>query len=323
MQGKAPNYKRAISRCANCKFMTTYTRSGSQPMCNRDDGNPFEIHPDCVCDNYEPIPQCCDDAECGSDAFDGIQTVGEKSTESSQLEWARREIDLLIKMESDPGYAPECAESAFRAYRSLCADGHSGVSIQLVKKILDDLIDLKPLTPLTGEDDEWSLIDDGFVDGRRHGIFQNRRYGSLFKSIYPDGTVKYSDVDRFVCVDMDNPRNRFYNSFMAEKAGEAESKVAKIEFPYTPPRRPIEIWCEQLLADYANGSYYTIRLDSLRYTDPETGLHVQDGIDRCFKDDGTKMVEIPRSEWDERKAIAKDKAGFDRTHSGINASGVD
>ncbi len=135
-----------------------------------------------------------------------------------------------------------------------------------------------------------------------------------------DGTVKYSDVDRFVCVDMDNPRNRFYNLFMAEKAGEAESKVAKIEFPYTPPRRPIEIWCEQLLTDYTNFFHDTIRIDSLRYIDPETGLHVQDRIDRCFKEEGTKMVKITRSEWDERKKLADElKRKFDETYEEVKA----
>jgi len=64
---RPPNYRQAIKRCKNCKFMfcklekslriptcETSTLVGI-PMCEYDKDNVFETHWDCVCDVYEPL----------------------------------------------------------------------------------------------------------------------------------------------------------------------------------------------------------------------------------------------------------------------------
>ena len=55
-----------------------------------------------------------------------------------------------VKAEQEAGakIIVACYESALRAYRSLERDGHSGMSVQITKSILNRLIDGKCLTPL-------------------------------------------------------------------------------------------------------------------------------------------------------------------------------
>ena len=70
----------------------------------------------------------------------------------SMIEWAKREIEIAQKRErgnasdGEWDYGGTCYDSAFKAFQSLCEDGHSGMSIGFTKNILNRLIDGKPLT---------------------------------------------------------------------------------------------------------------------------------------------------------------------------------
>lgn len=46
-------------------------------------------------------------------------------------------------------------------------------------EMLKRLLDFKPLSPLTGEDDEWEKVDDYIEDDK--ATYQNKRYFSVFK----------------------------------------------------------------------------------------------------------------------------------------------
>lgn len=76
------------------------------------------------------------------------------SLSDNESDWAAREVALASQKEresaedkDDWDYGVTCYESALRAYRSLERDGHSGMSIQITKSILNRLIDGKCLTP--------------------------------------------------------------------------------------------------------------------------------------------------------------------------------
>ena len=120
------------------------------------------------------------------------------SHEKSSMElWAEREVEIACKHEAPdrkPGewdYGCACYESALKAFRSLCEDGHSGFSISMTKFILNRLIEGKPLTSIEDTEDAWSDISDR--SGLRGEIanYQCRRMSSLFKYVYADGSVKY------------------------------------------------------------------------------------------------------------------------------------
>ena len=243
--------------------------------------------------------------------------------------WASREVKRFIERErrgaEEKGestmfhYVEMCAESALKAYCSLMEDGPSNNSIGITKGILNLLIDHKPLTPISGDDDEWVEV---WKDYKEHKTtYQNNRYSALFKDVYDDGLIEYHDNDRFVCVNKNNPHDRFYSGFITRKVVETGRKIAKITFPYIPLEKSVEIFVEELLTDYANGDYDTIHIDRLSYNEPETGTHVGDEIGRYFKCYGTGgMVEIDCEEWLERKCIAqKLKEKFDKVYDEVKA----
>lgn len=118
---------------------------------------------------------------------------------SSMERWAENEVAIACRREKPDrkdgewDYGCACYESALKAFRSLCADGHSGFSIGLTNAILNRLIDGKVLTPVEGTDDEWTKVFD------RHGrkTYQSKRMSSLFKDLDKDGNVRYNDTERY------------------------------------------------------------------------------------------------------------------------------
>lgn len=212
---------------------------------------------------------------------------------------AEKEIELACKREA-PGkiqdewdYGCACYESALKAFKSLAEDGHSGMSIRFTKVILDRLIDGHVLTPIEDTDDIW---DEHFYkkDGvERH--FQCKRMSSLFKDISKDGTVRYSDVGRYVGIDVGDDVG--YHSGLIDRIGE---EMFPITMPYLPFDKPFKFYTETFLVDSKNGDFDTVRIIFAIRPD---GEHLE--INRYFKDDGDSMVEIDKSEYLMRKEAAK------------------
>ena len=104
-------------------------------------------------------------------------------------------------------------------------EGHSGFSANYAISCLKRLLAYKPLTPLTGEDDEWMEVSDDTL--------QNKRYCAVFKNIK---TGKAYNIDGKV----------FWEWYTNEETGERfksyftcyESRV-DVEFPYDVPDSPI------------------------------------------------------------------------------------
>ena len=120
-------------------------------------------------------------------------------------EWGLNEIRLAIKHEKDEAekagkpedamYGVECYKSAYKAFRSLVLDRHSGLSIRITQKILNRLIDCKPLTVIEDIPEAWKLCEDIHYESKGiKEVYQCVRCGSLFKHVYKDGTVKYEEL---------------------------------------------------------------------------------------------------------------------------------
>ena len=109
-------------------------------------------------------------------------------------------------------------------------EGHSGFSASYAISILTKLMDFKPLSPLTGEDDEWNNLVENY-ESVPH--WQNKRRSSVFKNA--DGS----------CYDIDG--KVFWEWAMPYEEGEKpyksyytcrESRVP-VTFPYTVTDKPI------------------------------------------------------------------------------------
>lgn len=142
---------------------------------------------------------------------------------TAMINWAKRELDLA-------GY-PETAndnvndwmrKSVLDLMEVFCDEGHSGSSAPFAISLFTRLASWKPLTPLTGEPDEWMEVGPE--------VFQNKRSSSVFKDeagpYWLDGIVFwewFTDPDT-------GERHKLYFT-------NRDSRVP-ITFPFTMPDAP-------------------------------------------------------------------------------------
>lgn len=203
--------------------------------------------------------------------------------------WAENEIEIACKRErgdknpDEWDYGCACYESAYKAFKSLLRDEHSGMSIKFTQAILNRLINRKPLTAIEDTPDGWFLVTEG--------QYKSTRMPSLFKYVDESGTT-YSDIDRFICVDINGSgswRNRFIREIL--------DKEFPIDLPYYPCTDPYKVYVQEVLSDKNNGDFDTIAIYSV--VDP-VGNKVN--INRFFKEVDNSFEEIDEAEFRDREA---------------------
>jgi len=222
--------------------------------------------------------------------------------ESGMQLWAQREVDIACKRERDAAentrdwdYGCACYDSALKAFNSLCKDDHSGMSIDFTQNILNRLIDGKSLTPIEDVPEVWSDIEDR-NDERKYTCYQNKRMSSLFKYIYDDGTVRYKDVDRYYCIDINNGV-----TYTTGMASDLIDELYPITMPYSAGGR-YKVYCEDFLVDPKMSDYDT---KALLYIIEPDGTKVE--TDRFYKETEDGWERITITEYDNRKASKVDK----------------
>lgn len=217
----------------------------------------------------------------------------------SMTDWAENEVRIACERERAASKTPEgewdygcaCYESALKAYKCLMEDGHSGMSFSITRQILNRLMRDQPLTPIEDTEDVWNFIcvnEDG-SEG-----YQCKRMSSLFKDVYPDGAVKYKDVDRYYVTYAENSNTTWKNGFVMRIVDE----LFPITMPYIPGE-PIKVVCEEFLVDPKNGDYDTVGILYAMKDGEKTA------INRFLAEKGGKMVEIQETEYQKRKLKAK------------------
>lgn len=151
-----------------------------------------------------------------------LQTWADKEVELA----CQRERDSAVKVghEEDAEYGIACYRSALKAFKSLLEDGHSGMSISITRQILNQLLLGESLSPITGEDDEWKDVS---YEDMPEGVikeYQNKRMSSLFKYVYADDTVKYSDVQRVTCYESSHDDTHGVCHFITDSSIELSMK---------------------------------------------------------------------------------------------------
>lgn len=141
----------------------------------------------------------------------------------SFIEYAESELARIgLTADSEDEMNLAMREHILRMVRVFSQEGHSGFSASYAVACLEKLLRYEPLSPLTGEDDEWTEVDDG--------IFQNKRCSRVFKVVEGDETITY-DIDGIVFWDWytDKETGEKYKSHFTCK----DSRVPVV-FPYTP-----------------------------------------------------------------------------------------
>jgi len=198
------------------------------------------------------------------------------------------------KFKSNFDYGCACYESAYKAFLSLCNDGHSGMSFGFTKHILEALMDGRPLTPIEDVPEEWGMRDL-YVNDKGETIEQCKRMSSLFKCTAADGKIRYSDINRTYCKDL-NTGNIYSNS----RASDIINELFPIVIPYSGTIKPFVMYCEECLTDRINGDYDTT---AYWYFTTSDGTKVE--VNRFFaenpgKKGNERWTEITVEEWCER-----------------------
>lgn len=219
----------------------------------------------------------------------------------NMYEWAKKEVEIACKKENPErkdgefDYGCGCYESALKAFKSLCDDGHSSMSIGFTKNILIRLIEGKALTPIEDKDDIWRRAYDMKETGAK--VYQCTRMSSLFKEVYPDGSVKYHDNDRYAMFNINNPNVGWHSGLIRRVSDE----MLPITMPYIPTTSPYNFFGEEFLTDRKNGDFDTV---GIYYVITPDGVRVD--VNRYFKESETDsgFDEIKVDEYKARKELA-------------------
>lgn len=182
-------------------------------------------------------------------------------------------------------YEGECYKSALKAFKSICDDGHSGLSYSISARILKRMLDGLPLEKIKETDftdDDMSWVED---DGTKH-IMCDKMF-SLWKEIHPDGTVTYSDQDRVAGINADEGYS-FYAKFVSDLINERYP----ITLPYYPDGRQYKVYVRDFLVYPENGDYDT---RAILYIETPKGEKIE--INKFYHEKNGEMVEISEEEY--------------------------
>ena len=145
-------------------------------------------------------------------------------------EYGRKELERIgYFKEGDDPYNDTVANAILELLEVFDNQGHSGFSAPYVADMFHRLAMFKPVSPLTGEDDEWNDIGDG-------GSLQNKRYSAVFKG--KDGTAYNIQGKVFT-----DDGEVWYTS--------RDSRV-NVTFPYVVPDKPEYVYRNKEVADGRN-----------------------------------------------------------------------
>ena len=147
----------------------------------------------------------------------------------SMMEWAKRELDLAgYKASEDPDDINNWMRNdVLKLLEMFCEQGHSGFSANFAINMFKTLANWKPLSPLTGEPDEWTEVGPD--------VWQNKRASNVFKG--EDGRAYWIDGIVFWEIIKDNPEDingEPYKSYFTS----GDSRVYIDSFPWTMPEKP-------------------------------------------------------------------------------------
>lgn len=141
--------------------------------------------------------------------------------------FAEKEL-ALAGYDGKDKYDNRVKEAILELLETFANQRHSGFSASYVSNVFNKLSRYEPLTPLTGQADEW-----GDVTSREDGeiLYQNKRDSTVFKVV--KGTVEEAfKVDAVIWIDRKFQNNAHTN---------ADSRLYIKRFPFVPKSFEVEV----------------------------------------------------------------------------------
>jgi len=100
-------------------------------------------------------------------------------------------------------YGGMMGPAVLKLVETFSAEGHSGMSASIARQLFHKLSDWKPLTPLTGEENEWNDVGNNMLQNARcSAVFKNVSTG---KAYFLDGQIFRDKRSTFTCRDSRKP----------------------------------------------------------------------------------------------------------------------
>lgn len=138
-----------------------------------------------------------------------------RDNSSEMTSHAMRELTQAGFFDADSDYDGMLGPAVLRLVQTHAKENHSGFSSSIALSLFERVVRGEPLSPLTGEEKEWSEWYEGEVR-------QNLRCSKIFQR--KDGTAYTLDAVIFL-----DPNGASFTS---------KDSIRDIEFPYMPPARP-------------------------------------------------------------------------------------
>ncbi len=177
------------------------------------------------------------------------------------------------------------ALTIMQKYRELIADNNlDGYQIGALRFLINRLTHDKPIIEITDENADWMDMSDCIGANNSEKLFQSSRCASVFKHVKSDGSVFYSDVDRWMCRDGHDLDNVFHSSVI--------SRILDMKYPITLPYKPDMRPANVLTIEGNSGSDNVYdEMDLIAFMDPYTQKWLY------YKESGEDWVPIEQLEF--------------------------
>jgi hypothetical protein len=139
---------------------------------------------------------------------------------SNLLDFAKKELSIIGMDENSLDIDLDMRNHILHMIEEFSQESHSGFSASYAISILEKLLKYQPLSPITGEDSEWTDV----AEQSGYQLYQNKRCSSVFKSngaAYDINGIIFYDVEK-------SESGSDFKSYFTN----VKSRV-EINFPYT------------------------------------------------------------------------------------------
>lgn len=123
---------------------------------------------------------------------------------SNLVDYAKEELKRIGMIDSGEPYNDFATKAILDLIELFASQNHSGFTANYVANMFHRLALFKPVSPLTGEDDEWDDLGDGILQNKRFSAVFKHKGGTAYniegKVFTDDGEVWYTNRDSRVDV---------------------------------------------------------------------------------------------------------------------------